>query len=604
MPFQRSIQLIRTGDPVAPGTDNPVFSTIIANVNYLYDLIQQASFGSTVIARQVTVESGAEVGHAVYFNALTSQFERGLATASTDPTTGAFVPGASAKIWGVVFEKTNTTLADVLLFGYAPLDLSAAINGDVEAGDYYLSSTAAGFLTAQRLPVAVPVLRADGAGNVFVFPAFIDFLDRHTHYRFALATQPAGDTSPPAINDPHVITNADSGAIGWLPADDPSFDGLAPSGAVFGYNLAAEPALQRAWPPLPLESATLEWNKGLDKSIAGTSVPIGPQGLVVLDRNGIWWMSDCYGDVPWPIDLDTTAPTSLSGVGECPRDLYMELILWFMRPNFTTEATTVTSLRSNDSRLIVRCVDNTAASTGDLEILLDLNFALDTDQTTRGGIVLKGLNDTGRFTRGPVVEGIYAVSGNITLTNGSAFPLVNLDPDDEDSPLLYRGPVGITVSPSETFTLPVQEVRLDGATLEDLDGVLYIGFLNGEQSSYRALFEVPTDLALTSPQMQIKLFILGAIAGSLPALEVTARIIPRPTDGLTTPMDLPDSGDEFSVTITTVATLTDTYQYVEATSDAFAIAPGDVVFFTVRRLVDGYAGQVGILSQQALLSGS
>jgi hypothetical protein len=31
----------------------------------------------------------------------------------------------------------------------------------------------------------------------------------------------------------------------------------------------------------------------------GVELPMGLGGLVYIDINGIWWMSDCYNDVPW-----------------------------------------------------------------------------------------------------------------------------------------------------------------------------------------------------------------------------------------------------------------------------------------------------------------
>ena len=71
------------------------------------------------------------------------------------------------------------------------------------------------------------------------------------HYRFKLEPQPAGIPNDPDNNQKHSIVTADANLPGWLPADDISFQGMAPAGAKFGYNLAKHPELASAFPPLP-----------------------------------------------------------------------------------------------------------------------------------------------------------------------------------------------------------------------------------------------------------------------------------------------------------------------------------------------------------------
>jgi hypothetical protein len=360
MPFEDFLRLIRTGEPVTAGVTNRAPAQIDRNVRYLWDVVQAAGIGSTVYARKVTVEAGAVPSVPVYYNGTTQRFERALAVASADPTTGVVETAASSHVFGLVTFKHNATLADVLLFGYAELDLSAAVAGTVVSGLYYLSGVTAGRLVRQRPPVSVPVCRVAGT-RVFVNPQLVDFLDRHTHYRFPLTCLPAGDHTPPVGGGRHVITNPDTDLPGWLPADHASFAGKAPAGAAFGYNFAAHSALANAWPPLPVSQSYLEWSKGLDGDVGFTGVP---GDLCVVNKDGLWWMSDCYGDVPWPAFWDTTPGTgsSLTEVlGECPRDLYMELVLWFAKVNFATDNAVVTSLRSLDDRLLVRCADSREA---------------------------------------------------------------------------------------------------------------------------------------------------------------------------------------------------------------------------------------------------
>ena len=282
MSLERFIKFIKEGEPVAPGTPNRPLRQLDQNIQYLRDIIDAAHLGSTVYAREVTVESVAEVGMPVYWNINTGSFDRAIAKTETDPFTGFVRSAPSSEVWGIIAEKHAANNADLLLFGYADIDISAATDssGVVPVGTYYLSGTNPGKLLIQRPSVTVAVVRSDGGGKVFVNPSFVDFLDNHQHYKFDLDMLPAGDTSPPfigvgtggdvpersasdappGINNPdiHVITNADTSLPGWLPADNAIFDSNAPAGAKFGYNLSADTKLDNMFPPVPVESVDVE----------------------------------------------------------------------------------------------------------------------------------------------------------------------------------------------------------------------------------------------------------------------------------------------------------------------------------------------------------
>lgn len=594
MGFNQLLQFIAQGEPVAPGVTNRPTRQLAQNANYLWELLQALRIGQAIYAYQVSVEAEAAVGMPVYRNAAAARYERALAATSTT-VAGTVLTADSAQVVGVVARKHNSTLADILLWGIDTIDVTAA-TAETAAGLYYLSAQTPGGLTQQRPPVSVAVLRVLGNGQVMVMPQIADFLDRHVHHRFALTCLPAGTTSPPLVGDRHVITAADADLPGWLPAGHASFAGKAPAGAVFGYNLAADPDLQNVWPPLPLEQCELLWNRATDAAVGGTAVPLGRDGLCLVDRFGIWWLSDCYQDVPWPFDLDTGAGLnsfSDSSTPECPRHINMSLLLFFTRLAFVTDAAVVTSLVSHDSRLTVRCsTDGLPATAGPLALDLDLGFLVSTT-TARGAVVLKELNDS-TFTRGPVLEGLYALSDNVTLTSDRA--TVKLVPGDTASPDVYQGMVGMTVAPQATLELTPQNVRLDGVEEVFFQETMYLAFRRGVITALRAKFVVPGDLALPTPQAQVRFWLLGRAAGTLPALTVTARRIPRPTNGLVTPATLPDDTAEFAVTVTTTATLASANQYVEATSAAFTVAAGDQVYVTIERTDDdAYAGELGLL---------
>lgn len=593
------INFVRDGEPVSAGVTNRPAQQLQQNINYIWEVLSASGLGSTIVIRKATVDASVKVGQPVYFSSSSKAFEQALAVVASGTVDGHVVAAESAQVWGVVLQKTSSTLADILVSGYSALDLTEAVTGTVTAGLYYLSGSTPGKLVTTRTPVTIPVLRSDGNGNVLVLPQFADFIDRHVHYKFDLVCAPAGTYTPPSSGNPHVISVPDETLPGWLPAGHSSFNGKAPSGAMFGYNLAAHTSLKNLWPPVPASEAYLEFDRGASPSTGFMGVPLGETGACIIDRNGIWWMSDCYDDVPWPTQYGASGfSISLSDPpdAECPRRTQMAMRLWFSKPSFATDSTVVTSLTSLDSRLVVTCVDDgLPASIGALNLDLNLDFVSTTGQN--GYQVLKEL-DGNTFKQGPVCEGIYSSSSSVSLSSPTRRRLV---PGNSTSPWLYQGPVEISVVPAESREVEVQLIRLDGVEEQFYEDVTYLGFAAANDTSIRCKLHVPSTSGFASPTLALRFRILGRAAGTLPSLTVTARRLPKPSSGSS--VALPLSASEFAVTITTTATLGSSNRYIEATSSSFAVADGDTILFTVQRSSsDAYAGEVGIIQMTGILT--
>ena len=617
MSLERFIKFIKEGEPVSPGTPNRPLRQLDQNVQYLWDVIQAAELGSTVYAREITIESSAQLGMPVYWNAAEGRFERALVGMQTDTTTGYLSQTDSSQVWGIVAEKHTATSADLLLFGYAEIDISAATGstGGVPAGTYYLSGTDLGNLTIQVPPVSVPVLRADGTGNVFVNPSFVDSLNNHQHYKFDLVMLPAGNTSPPAVGNKHVITSPDSALTGWLPADDAIFDSKAPAGAKFGYNIPADYDLNNLWPPIPVQSADIELIRPsiddtadlkLREKLAGQAL----DDIVKIDSNGIWWMTDCYDQVPWPTDYTTGDSLSYSA-DTCPQESVPAMLLYYTKVNFATDITIVRSIKSLDDRLKIYCAGTTKIdSVGDLEIDLDLNFVIGADDTA-GYLALKEI-DGNSFKRGPVAEGLWAGNPNVLLT-GDASKSVVIDGVAQD---VHYGNIKVSVLESPTQELSSQLVRLDGVTEEHYP-VLYLGFPNDVQSSFIVKFEIPTDAPSTNTKFRYRPRFIGRAAGTLPSggyLTIEYLLAPRPLPAASsgaigsTAITVP-TGVFATMTcdLATGAPTLTANQAVEALTAPYTVQPGDVVYVRVTRTdpdEDGYTGEFGIMQQNGILSSS
>jgi hypothetical protein len=602
MSWERFIKFIKEGEPVSPGTPNRPLQQLDTNLRYLWDVIQAAALGSTVYARSQTIDPTLEVGQPVYFNPLNGRFEAAYATTVSDQATGYLTVPDQAQVWGLVADKLHADLADILLFGYAQIDITSAIgpevnpDGSVPAGTWYLSSLSAGSMTRQLPPITIPVCKSDNSGGVYVNPQFVDFVENHRHYVFELMMYPAGDVSPPVPGETHTISNADADQPGWLPADDPVFAGGAPAGAKFGYNLSQDGQLRNLYPPVPLQSACVVMQRPSVYDSVGEHRWYGQQlmaDLVVIDRNGIWWMSDCYDEVPWPTVLDTLNPASQS-YGPCdPESKEYSLKLYYTRVGFATDNSTVTSLRSRDERLVITCAGKPEeASTGDLDIDLNLEFML--GELNRPGfeVVKRFSPSTNTFDFGPVCEGLYATSSNVLLSGVS---------QTIGGQQVFQGPVGIGVLTDVTQELSSQLVRLDGVTEENYP-VLYLGMPDDVPTSYEVKFEVPGDAPANS-NFQLRLRLLGRAAGTLPQLTVSYFTTGRPPAGLDTPVDVIQARANLS--ITTVASV-GANQAVEAISASVLVNPGDLIYIQVQRTptdpADAYTGELGVIQQVGVLT--
>jgi hypothetical protein len=600
MPYSNSVRFINNGEAVDADVTNRPIADLLGNTDYLKSWLQAMAAGSALISKDQAINSSLVVGQPVYYSTSSGKFEAAYFAADMG-SSGSTVLSDSAQVWGILHSKSTDTVGDILLYGYTVLDISNAVDtlvsGEVPAGQWYLSSVGTGVLTRTRPMLAVPVVRTLPGNVVFVAPVFQDFDGKHRHYAFDLTMLPAGDVSPPSVGDPHEITLADDGLPGWLPADHAVFDGNAPAGAAFGYNLSQDATLRSLFPPVPLRSAVFIMQRPSAYDITAERPNYGQQlfeDTVVLDNNGIWWMTDSYDKVPWPTDYDSTSSISSSYSEGDPQGRLYYLKLYMTRLLFATNNAYVQSLVSLDDRLVVTCPDGTtAALTGQLAIDLDLTLMQGvTDKA--GTLAIKEFDDeTGQFNSGPVVEGIKSTSGNLVITGGSII--------SRDGSSYRTGLLSISAVSESSLELSSQLVRLDGVTEESFP-VLYLGFPNDNTSSYMVKFEIPSFVP-ADMQFRFRPRLLGRAAGTLPQLLTQYYKSARPPAGLATPVTVSQSFT--TITMVTVATVT-ANQAVEAVSNPITVQPGDVVYIKLTRspadVSDAYNGEVGVMQQSGVLA--
>jgi hypothetical protein len=625
-----NIRHIAAGEPVQAEIVGRPDKALEQRTDYLKDRLDAAALGRALFDVDATIAPDVLEGQPVFWNYQTQRYERALAAVENDDITQTLVVQASSDCLGLLYSKKSPTLGDIVLRGIVKLPgLTNAITGPITAGRYYLSSEAPGKLVKQRPPATVSVCYVQGAKDscaaepwVVVMPQVRDFLEDHIHYRFELVTRAAGVLA--VANGKVSITQPDGTLQGWLPASHAVFNGKAPAGAVFGYNLSAHLQLSRVWPPQPVSAVAMLWDKG-QNLVGATEIPLGREGLAICDANGIWWTSDCVGDVPWVAGVSSSSSSSssslsssssTSAVPECPRDERMRVIVVFLRMVFGNDRSVVTSLQAGPgSPIRVTNCDGLVAKTGDLELNLDLNLAIKPPDLD-GARVLKSIEDGYKFRQGWVTEGVVSGSAPIVVTGYPNNPAAaraltaaektGLGFPAEADITAYRGLVKIAFNDALVEReLSPQIIRLSDAVERLYKDVPYIGFPSGQDSLVRLRFIVPAAGLGSGLQVVLRTQLLGLSIGTLPALEVTYRRLPRPTGGVAVTLAAVDVTP--ALTFPSSITLTAANSVVEVSSAPIPVEEGDTLLVTIRRgLVgtgpDGYTGEVGLLRLSGIVT--
>ena len=609
-PWVTQTNPIKDGEDVKAAIANRHALQLQQRTQNLKDRLDQLNAGQALIARNVPVSAGTKTGHAVYWDATTLQYKPAYAGVVFDNTLGGYITGPSSYVMGMCVMKYGATRADIALIGLIDtMDFTNGIgtpgNTPAEAGAYFLTANpgTAGMYTKTVPPLGIFVCFLRGDGSAHINPTQHELLESHVHYAVDLVSKPAGVIMCPDPLSPYSFISEDPAEAGWLPANNAVFHGFAPVGAVFGYNIAADPAVSRIWPPFPPEAVYLEKN----------GIGVGSD-FFRADVHGLWWFKNCYAKAPWAIEprpcgvvppLNSSSssvpfpvceilPTleQLGFVRTDPEKSAMRL--YFTKLIAKSNAAAVTSLNPalNSPIGVVGC-DGQPASVGDLFLTLDLGAHITEGDPSYFG--LKGVTGF-QFTRGPIVTGLIpGTNVSISIPNAARGKVVDG---------AYRGELVINAIDSSSLGREgsMDLVALNGAREESTDDVFYLSLPTGLETSMRLRIALPFNgLPTPNPKMTLWFWLLAGINGAvLPKLKLSYRRIARPSPLVPPPYDrLP-----LPTTDTNIADLDPTpwgglvaNNYIEIMSEAFSVAAGDEVFATILREgdTDLYAGNVGIV---------
>lgn len=593
--WEQIINLIINGESVDAAVTNRPTGQLSARTQYLYDRLIATAIGEALFIHDVPVEDDAIVGDAMYYDDTASEYKRALAAVELDTSFGWYAPAKSSYSIGFLVTKTSTGLGSICTAGtLRDFDLSNAVEPGTStaAGALYLSMTVPGKTTLQKPPVGVYIAYNRGDDVVHVMPTSKDMLEDHIHHKHVLVAAPAGEANCITYDsgDVHEVIDPDPTQEGWLPADHASFNGLAPEGAHFGYNLAMAEGLLKVWPPQPLDSGYIEVNRGngfLGLRIRGTCPD------VIINAQGIWWMNNCYGAAPWAPDYDcvsssSSPSSSMSCDVDCQTPLEylpgnlnpdrMYLNLWFTKMVFKTDASVVTSLApdGDNSPVTLHDCDGEDAITGNLFAGLDLS-KLAIVEPVAGFTVIKSFA-VNKLNRGPAVTGIKAGTGAAIVGIGEQ----GVDWDVSEGGV-YVGnlEVGLldTLNDPRDFVPNLVSVNNVREEYDNISKLFYLAYPKGRASELRYSAEIPlVGMPTVDIQARLWFWFVGRSAGDIPKLIASFRRYPK---AVAAPQVLPSSDTDIVSGGWTPGVTLAGGDYAYAQTPWFDVAVGDTVFYTI-----------------------
>ena len=579
MKWTQAIRRIQNGMSVNAEIVRMPAADLESRTDYLKEVLEAFQAGHALTHQDAPLTAATFVGAAVYWSDADDAYAPALADYSIS-TGGVVTPAATSRALGIVIEKTSSSTGTVCFMGYIEdVDITVATGINPVAGVYYLSAITAGGLTAIAPPLTVPIVDLSSETQFWVNSTPKGNPHEHQHYSFELDPWPAGVLDDPAEGDPYTYLEAWDTEPGWLAADHANFAAMdVPDGAEFGYNLAYDLDLAAVWPPAPTETARLYMDGVLQRP-----------AQVVINDDGIWWMTNCPGGSPFDTGSSETCGSSTIG---CPPDWCdKHLQLVFTHILGLTADAFVTSLQGISPVEVVSSNSLAAAIRGQLQVQL----AAYTSASFVTGAALPstavvGLTRT-TMTDGPLASGVRGV-GRISVTGTGTAVVAS------DDKTYQTGGIEVTVANTDDAREgAVDVVALDDAGESDYLGNLYYRMSAGIDSSLRGRVQVPLNFLPTSPQMTLIFWVLGISAGTLPPLSLSYRRQPYSTTAEQTlaVVDVALTDILNGGPITTTAG----YRYIAVESDAFTVAAGDIVLFELARdSGDAYVSDIGILNMR------
>ena len=581
-------RLVVDGEPVNASVTNRMPQTNRDNLAYLHGILRRLEYGSGEFLWGVPAAEAVEVGDFVYYDAASRCFTPAIARYVIQNLKQ--VESESTSVWGVVIQRTGKTV-DICTSGLCEFKTNIIhYLQSPEPGPRYLSSRSPG--KAETLPDAplkclgyLVGVKVDGSVQFFMKQSLCSDTKGHEHKTVELKNAPAGSIDKAT---PRVITSADAGIAGWLPANHSVFAGKAPAGAKYGYSPVGLQGCQ--WPLRFATNAGIRWQR----CCAVTDDPLAanvPAEFYRIDDATIWWMIDDPLYLPWDANYSYVNGEATSAITtKYPQRVWLD----YVNSGYGLSDSIVSSLRAvpNCGISVSQHTFGGPAITGDLD--LDFNFQFkNIDSSNLSGLAVKGL-DRFNVTAGPVVSGFRLDSSRIKVVHS-----------DYEQDRVHYGVVTLG-DPTGRIgqEIPFEAIHLQGVEEAVEREAIGLAFPSSRSSHFLARILVPYSTDFDKFKLSLIFGILTPRSGTVTAtaLKLSYRIIASPVANNVITAAFPQN---------TLAPLSCNFGvqnsefsqgYYTAESDQIEVRTGDILLLKVERNVpDGFADRLVMLRKSAVL---
>jgi len=620
------IRLIQHGEPLTPEVANRPIKDLARLLSDLLRQVQNLSDTANNVLENQPLDETVHVGAPVYFNKATGRYSRARVCSRVEGD--QIVCDDPAYVIGVVVRKHAATVGDICLGGVVTVDLEEGGNQDAQQDYQELGlkwlSVLDGRLTDNPPSLAIPVafvleVGADGKVRICVCVNFDRVLSGHRHLKYELKARPSGTWLQEAPD----ITYVQSAMEGWLPVSEFQ-DVDIPSGAKYGYNLGAS-SFANQFPLIAPSTFQVHWGQFTNDYDPLPVVGEISEKLLVVNEDGIWWMSDEY--LPWYKETNWN-----NGVPIDPATpLAQSMVAYYTQVTYNTTDAVVTSLDSEPGSglTVSNRFTGAPAMRGDLRLSLDFETKRASDvyggvlalKTVGAGYMnqrhpddVSGEAIKNGFFFGPVVESLELDSVGSELLSwsdsekrwvelGSGYETATWDGKLSGRLLLRTGDAW------GNLPLPVQAVHLDQMRDAYIGGMAAISFMPGSRSGFSGSIYLPWFRHLTA-KARIRLTFVAGATGSVSSAAFTGRytVIPAvPCDNNAYPLPTlapslcepgggsGDLGFNFAVSVTVPQS------YFCATSEPIEVSPGAMVWFSLHKEPGGFTGALSVIRMEAFL---
>lgn len=494
MAYKNNIHYIQAGEPITAGVTNRPTREIASRTESLRDMLKSASLGEALYLYDVPLDENTSVGMPVYWNSRRSCYAPAYVSVIQECSTGDYILGPESNCIGIVKSKSSVNSGTLITFGVDDIPEIRSLLPD-GIGNIYLGS-APGTLTFEKLAIPSlvgaiigPTNACDTRLNVYVHPNNSGRGFEHTHFSHKLT---------PSL---------------WKSASE--FEN-APEGAVFGYDVAADSALKRYFPPIPVTACavTIDWDgkkddtDSVEETFGSRGIPVNEENsLIQIDLYGIWWMSSDISPEERQ-ENDNTVPYR-----------GFRVTIHYSRITYSNHQVYVTSLQPDKGEPfeLVNC-DGDVARSGDLYMRFTLGKKI-LDAGVYDGKAVQELSDDWKQRRSRVLNGIRAGGPGVSVYG---------TPFDYFGTTYQSGLVTIKVRPySEDYEIRPQVVKLSEALESEYANIQYLALPHSRTSSISMKMEVPGVFG-DILKLKMRFLFLAKVAGTYPELGLKVMRLPRP----------------------------------------------------------------------------